>query len=296
MASQTVKLHETDLLVTGIIRRTAIPFKHKTKRVTENLNPHIFYINANTEIVSHKTNVFLKLHSLQLARANRLFICDHSKWCSEGVTLKDITHVLVPYCEGVLPVNILTNSKEMASILNYAIKNSITESTFVNIPKEAVLNKKYKPKVKVWCLKKRYVPVVNMKDMVEYYKCYPNNSSSRISVTKQHPYLMSAEKNMKKKKTTKNKNKNKKDVKMEDSNGGTESCITTYSFIGDDVYNVYKDLELLPPNPLLENGATFLGPPIIHIDMSNIGENTLSSILTMAHEYLFCKKAKSKYF
>ena len=298
MSSQTVKLHPSDLVVTGIVRRTAIPFKHKKKRIIENLNPHRFYVKVNNEIVSRKTPVYLTIHYITLASANGSFRIKQTGWSKDGIPLEDIIKILVEYCNGCLPVNILTNHNEMASILNYAIKNSITESTFTIIPNEALSNRKGKPKIKVWCLHKKGPAVVTIEEMVKFYNNYPNNRCRpTISITKQHPYLKNSNTMMmmmmKKKKKNKKQNKKnsnntikKTDEKiLEDTfNGGTESCVSTYSFVGQGLYDVYKYLKLLSPNQTQDN---FQSVPVIHIDMANIGDNTLSSLFIMTYDYLF---------
>ena len=272
-------------MVTGIVRRTTFPFKHK-KHTVENLNPHIFYVKGKNEIVSHKTRTYLTIHRITLAGVNCSF--EQSQWCKDGLTLKDIILILVWYCNGRLPVNIFTNLNEMASILNYAIKNSITESTFTNIPNEALANRKCKPKIKVWCLNRKAPAVVTNEEMVKFYKRYPNKYwRPTINVTKQHPYLMNSNTKMRMTMMKKNKKqiKKKDEEILEDTfNGGSESCVSTYCFVGQELYDVYKYLKLLSPNQTQDN---FQSLPVIHIDMANIGENTLHSLFVMTHAYLF---------
>ena len=299
MSSPCVKLHESDLLITGIIRRTTNPCKHKTKGIIENINRHTFYIKLNNEIVSHETRTFLKLHSIQLTPAKRLHHIDQSYWFNDGMTSENITQTLVSYCDSVLPVNILTNSREMSSILSFIIKNNITKSTFVTIPKEAMVNNKYKPKVKVWCLQKKAV-TMSMNDMVRYYQHYPNNfTRPSISVTKQHPYLLSylkkeeeeeeqeeeeqeeeeEEKEQEQEEMEKEKEKEMTMVVDEKKSvGETQTRVTTYSFVGDNLYNVYDYLKLLSPDQLPDN---FIASPVIHIDMAHITDNFQSKLLSL---------------
>ena len=291
-SSQSVKLHATDLLVTGTICRTFNPLRSKTKRISANRDKHLFYIKSNNEVVNHQTNVSLKLNRIRLARANLSFENPYCGGADTGFTIQEIAKTLILYCDKILPVNILTNSKEMAAILNYVIKTNLPCSEFRVIPPEAKINKKYKPKIKVWCLKSKKMAVISLQDMITFYEKFSNRRNEPfhtfISVSKQHPYLMCSPKYYEEKKEKEGKEEEEEEFEEEefeeekeeeeefeeeeekeeeDFEEGEETCVTVFSFIDDNVSEIYKGLGILPLE-YRNNTSKFSGCPVIHIDMN----------------------------
>ena len=269
-----MKLHETDVLIAATIRKTSYPLRNKSKYISKNNDPRTFYIKSNNEVVSHKTNWSLKIHRLRLDRSaqqhhnsSSLSIQDDA----EGFSAQDVIAALVLYCNGILPVNILTNSKELAAILNYVIKTNLSESKFSVIPNEAKMNKKHKPKIMVWYLKPgrkadKKKNLVSVHDMISFYDNFPARSSL-ISVTKQHPYLMSGIK----------RSRGKKEEQQQPPlppppSSNDDTLVSVLWYIDENPSQAYDRFATIPleyRQDLNTHNNEFFGCPILHVDMRN---------------------------
>lgn len=196
MASSVIippPLSEYDLIITGRVQKILSPLKKKVKRIVPNKDSRLFFIKKNYSVVKHVTKSFLKLRSViinNLSFDERKFDDGENEGMSYSEIAKAITSSAV---EGVLPLNILTNSTEISTILRFLISNNdIQESMFRKSLPESRYNSKNKTKIKIICLKDNG-GIISQNDLKNFYlDNYQRKiiqKSKHMILNKQHCYL-----------------------------------------------------------------------------------------------------------
>ena len=198
----TIKLHPTDVILcgNGKIFKEYTPIRKIAKKGFPNRDPTLFYVKKNNVVVKHITSKSLKVYGFQIVSCrsfDRRGIFDFYG----GMTQDNIADILVKFCRGILPVNILTNSAEMVALLNNVIRFKLNVNDFDVVPEEAKMNKRNQPKIKVWYVKKEKMSPqrLSVSDMIDFYTNYNEPPEYRLplsfTVNRTHCYLMmSAEK------------------------------------------------------------------------------------------------------
>ena len=192
MVQHSVKLHGSDIMVIGNIRKSCLPYRKRVKRLM-NFSPGKFYMKSNNDIVNSITNTCLEVYGLRITRCDSESVDNNNEVCSPTrMTRTDIVNQIKCFCNGVLPVNIFTNNTAMANILNFVITEGLQKKMFHTIPVETCENCKNQPKIKVWSLKlKRSLHFTSLSQMFHFYRDFANgiHRQKNIEFSKKHCYL-----------------------------------------------------------------------------------------------------------
>ena len=160
----------------------------KRKKNTSCKIANNFFVKSGKLVVNKHSNIHYTVNNLHIFKKGCKVASVENK--SGGLDIEDIRKFFIANCHDTLPVNIVTNSIHLASILKFVFSSSMRADDWIIKPPECSENKKSSPKVKIWSLrhnKKKPIDELDMQDFIETFNTCKRNKALRY--TKQHVYI-----------------------------------------------------------------------------------------------------------
>lgn len=134
------------------------------------------------DVIEQFTNQYVLVYKLSIYK-DKEYIMESS----DGLSAIDIANLIIVACKDTLPVNIITNTLILSSILKYVVSNYIPVRQFPLRDHKCMENKKGNPKVIIWNLFFRKEPkrLLNYLDIANFTQ----KNNNKIKFYKKHVFL-----------------------------------------------------------------------------------------------------------
>lgn len=123
------------------------------KRKKIKASPYYFFFNSSGLVSATPTNKYVIIWNIFTYKINNKFEINYASKCKR--TREEIINILSSSCCDSVPVNIITNDKKSAAMLNYLFKSYDFPNIKHNVHRDCLKNQKNQAKVKVWCVSEK---------------------------------------------------------------------------------------------------------------------------------------------